>query len=62
MREYNTITIFLNDKVKGTYNRLVISAPKWDDYEVIGNLFVVKKEGAWVTIVNMNNIVCINVE
>lgn len=40
----------------------VIPKKLWDDYEYNGNLFVVKRCGAWVYCYNMNDISCIIVD
>ena len=37
----------------------VIPKKLWDDYEYNGNLFVVKRCGAWVYCYNMSDISCI---
>ena len=36
----------------------VIPQKFWDDYEVNGDLFVVKKNGAWIAGYNMEIIAC----
>lgn len=36
----------------------VIPQRLWDDYEVNGNLFVVKKNGAWIAFYNLDIIAC----
>lgn len=36
----------------------VITQKLWDDYEVNGNLFVVKKNGEWIAFYKMKTIDC----
>ena len=36
----------------------IIPQKFWDDYEVNGGLFVIKKKGAWVTFYQMDIIEC----
>ena len=31
----------------------------WDDYEYINNIFVVKRNGVWIGMYNMDTIACI---
>ena len=36
----------------------VIPQRLWDDYEINGGQFVVKKKGAWIAVYNLNDISC----
>lgn len=36
----------------------VIPQRLWDDYEVNGNLFVIKKDGAWIAFYQLDIIEC----
>lgn len=40
----------------------VVPQKFWDDYEVNGGLFVLKKKGAWIYICNMDTVACIVVD
>lgn len=48
------IRIYFND---GKSN--IIPQKYWDDYEVNGGLFVVKKNEAWIAFYNLNIIDCV---
>ena len=39
----------------------IIPRKLWDDYEVNGNLFAVKKKGAWIGIYNLDVVACVTV-
>lgn len=35
---------------------------EWDDYHYDGNCFVIKKDGSWVGIYNMDCVICVVVK
>ncbi len=51
MKQYNTIEISL----KGGHTAIwEASKGEWDDYSYNGSAFIVKKDGVWVGIYNMD--------
>lgn len=52
-KKKQTIKIYFRDGKCDT-----IPQKFWDDYEVNGNLFVVKKHGAWIAFYQLDEISC----
>lgn len=51
MKQYNTIEISLKDGHAAVWEA---NKDEWDDYSYTGSAFIVKKNGAWVGIYNMD--------
>ena len=55
------IHVFLKERDElGCLVEFTFGPKSWDDYELIKGLFVVKKEGRWVYIVNMDSVLYID--
>lgn len=59
MKKYNTIEICLNN---GHSTIWEADKGEWDDYAYDGGAFIIKKDGTWVGIYNMNHIVSVVVK
>jgi len=59
MKNYNTIEITLNN---GHFAVWEADKGEWDDYAYDGIAFIIKKDGAWVGIYNMNHVISVVVE
>ena len=59
MKNYNTIEITFNSGHSAVWEA---DEGEWDDYAYDGKTFIVKKEGAWVGIYNMNHVISVVVK
>ena len=59
MKNYETISVTLNG---GHTDCWEASKGEWDDYYYDGTVFIIKQNGAWVGIYNMDNIISVIVK
>ena len=59
MENYETINVTLKAGYTAEWEA---SKGEWDDYYYDGTVFVVKKNGAWVGIYNMDNVISVVVK
>ena len=57
--QYKTIKVGLKSGMTAVWEA---SRGEWDDYMYIDNLFVIKKDGAWVGIYNMDTVASVIVQ
>ena len=57
--QYKTIKVGLKSGMIAVWEA---SKGEWDDYMYIDNLFVIKKDGAWVGIYNMDTVASVIVQ
>ena len=59
MKNYNVIEITFNNGQSAIWEA---NKGEWDDYSYDGMSFVIKKDGAWVGIYNMNHVISVGVK
>lgn len=59
MNNYNVIEITFNNGPSAIWEA---NKGEWDDYSYDGMSFVIKKDGAWVGIYNMNHVISVVVK
>lgn len=59
MKNYNDIVITFNNGHSATWEA---AKGEWDDYAYDGKVFIIKKDGAWVGIYNMDHIISVVVK
>ena len=59
MKNYNIIKITLANRHTATWEA---SKGEWDDYAYDGKVFIVKKDGSWVGLYNMEHVICVVVK
>ena len=59
MEKYETINVTLKGGHIAVWEA---SKGEWDDYSYDGTVFIIKKNGAWVGIYNMDNIISVIVK
>jgi hypothetical protein len=59
MKNYNIIEITLANGHTATWEA---DKGEWDDYAYDGKVFIVKKDGSWVGLYNMDHVICVVVK
>ena len=59
MNNYNVIEITFNNGHSAIWEA---NKGEWDDYSYDGRSFIIKKDGAWVDIYNMNHVISVVVK
>lgn len=59
MKDYNTIEITFTNGHSAVWEA---NKGEWDDYAYDGKVLIIKKDGAWVGIYNMNHIISVVVK
>lgn len=59
MKTYNTIEVSLKDGTSAIWSA---NEGDWDDFAYDGTVFIVKKDGAWVGIYNIDCVRCVVVK
>lgn len=59
MDKYNIIEVTLANRHTATWEA---DKGEWDDYSYDGKAFIIKKNGSWVGMYNMNHVICVVVK
>lgn len=59
MKNYNTIKVTFKNGRSATWEA---EKGEWDDYTYDGKVFIIKKDGAWVGIYNMDIVISVVVK
>lgn len=59
MKDYNIIKIALKNSHSAVWDA---NKDEWNDYAYDGKVFIIKKDGAWVGIYNMDSVISIVVK
>lgn len=59
MKNYNTVEVTLKGGESAIWEA---SKGDWDDYSYDGKVFIIKKDGAWVGIYNMDSVISVVVK
>ena len=56
MKHYSTIEVTFKNGHSATWEA---EKSEWDDYAYDGKVFIIKKDGAWVGIYNMDSVISV---
>ena len=59
MKNFNTIEISFKNGHAGVWEA---NKGEWDDYAYDGKVFIIKKDGSWVGIYNMDHVISVVVK
>ena len=59
MKNFNTIEIAFKNGHSAVWEA---NKGEWDDYAYDGKVFIIKKDGSWVGIYNMNHVISVVVK
>lgn len=59
MKNYNIIEVTLKNRHTAVWEA---DKGEWDDYECDGTILIIRKNGSWVGIYNMDCVVCVVVK
>lgn len=58
-KNYNTIEVTLKNRHTATWEA---EKGEWDDYAYDGKVLIIKKDGAWIGIYNMDSVISVVVK